>query len=180
MNPWTRFWLVVCGAVLSVTAVYAFQREFRVYASLEGYDNVPLPEDYRAAGEFVFARLMYPSHPRARFSRPIGFGGRFDWREGGTSWSQDYPRADRQFAQALRRLTRLHTRSVEQPVNLDDGEDVYNWPWLAAGEMGDWKLTDSQAAKLRDFLLRGGFRCWTTSGEPKSGIVSKKDAAGIP
>jgi hypothetical protein len=23
--------------------------------------------------------------------------------------------------------------------------------------MGDWKLTDSQAAKLRDYLLRGGF-----------------------
>ena len=23
--------------------------------------------------------------------------------------------------------------------------------------MGDWKLTDSQAARLRDYLLRGGF-----------------------
>src|SRR6185295_19736092 len=81
----------------------------------------------------------------------------FDWREGGTSWSQDYPRADRQFVRALRRLTRVNVRSVEQPVNLDDGEDVYNWPWLAAGEMGDWKLTAAQAAKLRDYLLRGGF-----------------------
>ena len=80
---------------------------------------------------------MYPPHPRGRFSRPLGLGGRFDWREGGTSWSQDYPRADRQFVRALRRLTRLNARSVEQPVNLDDGEDVYNWPWLAAGEMGD-------------------------------------------
>jgi len=148
---------VLCGIAASVTALYAFQREFRVYASLEGYDNVPLPDDYRVPGEFVFGRLMYPPHPRARFSRPIGFGGRFDWREGGTSWSQDYPRADRQFALALRRLTRLDTRSVEQPVNLDDGDDAFNWPWLAAGEMGDWKLTDSQAARLRDYLLRGGF-----------------------
>ena len=26
-----------------------------------------------------------------------------------------------------------------------------------AGEMGDWKLTDAQASKLRDYLLRGGF-----------------------
>jgi hypothetical protein len=46
---------------------------------------------------------------------------------------------------------------VEQPVNLDDGDDVYNWPWLVAGEMGDWLLTDEQCAKLRDYLLRGGF-----------------------
>ena len=57
----------------------------------------------------------------------------------------------------MRRLTRIHARSVEQPVNLDDGDDVYNWPWLCAGEMGDWKLTDAQAAKLREYLLRGGF-----------------------
>ena len=152
-----RFWMVICAAAVSVTALYAYQREFRVYASLEAYDNLPLPPDYLRPAEFVFARLMYPSHPKARFSRPLGYGGRFDWREGGTSWTQDYPRADRQFAMALRRLTRLDTRSVEQPVNLDDGDDVYNWPWLAAGEMGDWKLTDSQAARLRDYLLRGGF-----------------------
>ena len=51
----------------------------------------------------------------------------------------------------------MQVRSVEQPVNLDDGDDVYNWPWLCAGEMGDWKLTDAQAKKLRDYLLRGGF-----------------------
>jgi len=157
MKAWARFWLTACGVAASVTALYAFQREFRVYTSLEGYDNIPLPDDYRIPGEFVFGRLMYPPHPKGRFSRPLGFGGRFDWREGGTSWSQDYPRADRQFVLALRRLTRLNIRSVEQPVNLDDGEDVYNWPWLAAGEMGDWKLTEQQAARLRDYLLRGGF-----------------------
>ena len=80
-----------------------------------------------------------------------------DWREGGTSWTQDYPRADRHFSMALRRLTRLHVRSVEQPVNLEDGDDVFNWPWMAVGEMGDWLLTPPQAAKLRDYLLRGGF-----------------------
>jgi hypothetical protein len=157
MTAWARVWLVTCGAIASVTAIYAFQREFRVYASLEGYDRIPLPPDWQVKADWIFARLMYPNHPRARFSRPIGYGGYIDWREGGTSWSQDYPRADRHFAQALRRLTRMNVRSVEQPINLDDDDDVYNWPWLAAGEMGDWKLTDSQAAKLRDYLLRGGF-----------------------
>src|SRR5260370_28462939 len=100
---------------------------------------------------------MYPPHPRAQFSRPFRFGGMIDWRNGGTSWSQDYPRADRHFATALRRLTRIDARSVEQPVNPDDGDDIYNWPWLAAGEMGDWLLTPAQAARLRDYLLRGGF-----------------------
>jgi len=142
-----------CAFVSTLTA----QMPWRVYVSLEGYDNIPVPLDYQEKTEWIFARLMYPPHPFGRFSRPrFGFGG-LDWTQGGTSWSQDYPRADRHFAQALRRLTRLHVRSVEQPVNLDDGDDVFNWPWLAAGEMGDWKLTDSQVLKLRDYLMRGGF-----------------------
>jgi hypothetical protein len=57
---------------------------------------------------------------------------------------------------AVRRLTRLHARSVEQPVNLEEG-DQYDWPWLYGVEVGHWQLTDAQAAALREFLLRGGF-----------------------
>jgi hypothetical protein len=148
-----------CGAgVLLLTLLCAFQQPFRVYPSLEPYDDVALPDDWQQKAEWIFGRLMYPPHPNARFGRwARRFGGIVDWRLGGTSWSQDYPRADRHFAQAIRRLTRIQARSVEQPVNLDDGDDVYNWPWLCAGEMGDWKLTDTQAAKLREYLLRGGF-----------------------
>jgi hypothetical protein len=48
-------------------------------------------------------------------------------------------------------------RSVEQPVNLDDGDDVYNWPWLYAVQTGQWKLTDGQAKQMREYLARGGF-----------------------
>jgi hypothetical protein len=158
MNSRTVLCRLACGLVL-IGAMYAFQRQFRVYSSMEPYDNVPLPPDWEEKSEWVFGRLMYPQHPQARFSRyshRFG-GGSVDWREGGTSWSQDYPRADRHFAQALRRLTRIHARSVEQPVNLDDPNDVYNWPWLCAGEMGDWKLTGAQAKTLREYLLRGGF-----------------------
>jgi hypothetical protein len=147
---------VLCG-VIFLSTLCAFQLKFRVYRSLERYDDIALPPDYQEKTELVFARLMYPPHPNALFGRRYRFGPSYDWREGGTSWSQDYPRADRHFAQALRRLTRIHVRSVEQPVNLDDGDDVYNWPWLAAGEMGDWLLTDAQAKALRDYLLRGGF-----------------------
>jgi hypothetical protein len=154
MNCRKALLLVGVGAAL-LSAIYAAERPFRVYPSMEPYDNVELPPDFQDSSEFVFGRLMYPQHPRARFGGYRRFGGG-DWREGGTSWTQDYPRADRHFAQALRRLSRLHVRSVEQPINLDDGDDVFNYPWLAAGELGDWKLTGSQAAALREYLLRGG------------------------
>jgi hypothetical protein len=146
---------VVWGIAL-LSALYAAQRPFRTYPSMEAYDNIPIPPDGLDKSEWVFGRLMYPQHPQALFGGRR-FGGWADWREGGTSWTQDYPRADRHFAQALRRLTRVNARSAEQPINLDDGDDVYHYPWLCAGEMGDWKLTDEQAKTLREYLLRGGF-----------------------
>ena len=147
---------VTAGMVLA--ALWAFERPFRVYNSLEPYDNVDMPPDFQEKTEWVFGRLMYPQHPNARFGRyRWGGGGPANWLEGGTSWSQDYPRADRLFSRALRRLTRVHARSVEQPVNPDDLDDLFEWPWLCAGEMGDWKLTERQAANLREYLLRGGF-----------------------
>jgi len=153
------WWRLGVGLALLTGGVYAFQRPFRVYPSMEGYDNIPLPPDYQEQAEWVQARLMYPNHPNSIL---FGFGRRArngmpDWREGGTSWTQDYPRADRHFAQAIRRLTRVHARSSEQPANPDELDDFFNWPWMVAGEMGDWKLTPEQVKTLREYLLRGGF-----------------------
>ncbi|MCU1324496.1 MAG: hypothetical protein JWM43_4145 [Acidobacteriaceae bacterium] len=142
--------LVFAGLVFGV--LYA-QRPFRQYPSVEGYEGMPLPADYQKHTEWTFARLMYPPGPLD------GYAGRFDgdWREGLSLWTQDYPAADRKFSEALRRLTRVEARGVEQAVNLDDGDEIYNWPWLYAVQVGEWGLTEKQAKKLRDYLLRGGF-----------------------
>ncbi len=76
--------------------------------------------------------------------------------DGNRRWTVDYPRSDRHLLQGIRRLTRIDTRSVEQIVDLDGEDDVYNWPSLYAVEVGYWNLTDQQAHQLREFLLRGG------------------------
>ena len=144
------------AALLGVSligALGALQLPFREYPGVEYY-GFPLPPDYMEPGEWAFARLMYPPasslyRGRYRLSR--------DWSQGGNTWTIDYPRNDRHVAEAVRRLTLVHARSVEQPVNLDDGDDVFNWPWLYAVEVGTWDLTDAQAQKLREYLLRGGF-----------------------
>jgi hypothetical protein len=132
-------------------ALCAVQQPFREYPGFE-YEQFPLPPDYRQPSEWVFARLMYPS-VRISDHGPANP----DWAHGRASWTMDYPRSDRHLSQAVRRLTRIDARSVEQPVNLDDGDDVFHWPWLYGVEVGHWDLTDSQAKKLREYLLRGGF-----------------------
>lgn len=142
--------LVFAGIVLGVLHA---QRPFRQYPSVEGYDRMPLPSDWQRHAEWAFARLMYPPGPLD------GYRGRFDgdWRQGLSLWTQDYPLADRTLAAAVRRLTRIDARSVEESVSLDDGDEIYNWPWLYAVQVGEWGLTGPQAKKLRDYLLRGGF-----------------------
>src|SRR5882672_5320883 len=91
------FWLPV-GLLLLFAALYA-QRPFRTYIPLEGRDSdAPLPPDYKQNTDFILGRLMYPSAGR-------GFGG--NWLHGGTNWTIDYPKGDRFFASALRRLTRV-------------------------------------------------------------------------
>ncbi len=148
----TPLFALAAGAGLLVCTLFA-QRPFREYPAWE-YNSFPLPPDYQVPGEWVFARLMYPT-----FHIPIDwqFRPNLDWRQGRTNWTIDYPRSDRHLAAAIRRLTRLDARSVEQPINLDEDDDVFNYPWLYAVETGHWELTDPQIAKFREFLLRGGF-----------------------
>ena len=144
-------WALAAGGVLLLLAgaVYA-QRAFREYPNLEGAEAAaPLPPDYQKPGEFVLGRLMYP--PRAG-----RFGGG-NWKQGLSPWTIDYPLGDRNFLRLLRRLTTINVRSVEQPTDLDDGDDVFNWPFLIASNPGSWDLSTEQAAKLREYLLRGGF-----------------------
>jgi uncharacterized protein DUF4159 len=136
-----------CGIALTLWA----QMPWREYPAIE-YNTFPAPPDAHEQTEWVFARLMYPPSPYARFDR----AGRY-WARGMSSWTQDYPRADRHFLTAVRRLTRINARSVEQPVNLDDGDDVFNWPFLYAVRPGEWNLTDEQARKLGEYIQRGGF-----------------------
>src|SRR5579863_992681 len=167
MNSISRALLTVGGTAALVGTLFAFQKPFREYPGIE-YNDFPLPADAYDKSEWKFARLMYPQDPYARGFNAGGFRGGGDWKHGYSMWTQDYPRADRHFLQALRRLTRIDARSVEQPVDLDDGDDVFNWPWLYAVQPGTWLLTDAQTAKLRDYLLRGGFLMiddfWNKSG----------------
>ena len=130
----------------------AFQLPFREYEGQE-YNDFPLPSDYRDKAEFTFARLMYPQGDWGIF----GWLYRFDWRRGRSAWTNDYPRADRHFVLALRRLTRVQVRSVEQPVSPDDGDDIYNWPFLYCVGPDQWNMTEPELEKVRDYLARGGF-----------------------
>ena len=137
--------IALTGAFAASLAMWATgglaDRGANAYPHEIEHPEAGLPPGADEKTEFAFTRLRYPSY-RSRFTF--------------YSWGTDAPKSERQFVLGVQRLTRVHTRSMEEVVNLDD-ERVFDWPWLYAVEVGYWNLSDRQAARLRDYLLRGGF-----------------------
>ncbi len=105
--------------------------------ALLGISDGP-PADFN----YVFSRL--------EFQAP---GGKL-WR--GHTWDTDYPKADRQFLMGLLRYTVIHSRRVEQVLRLED-PSLFQYPFLYAVEVGYSEFSKDQAARLREYLERGGF-----------------------
>lgn len=134
-------------AFCAIGLVFA-QKAWRQYPE-EAQTPWIVPPDYNVPHEWTWARLRYGGGGGGGFGRR-GFGRR-------SSWGTDYPKGDRILISALKRLTLVDTRSVEQAVDLDGSDDVYNWPFLYAVEVGYWSLDDEEAKQLREFMDRGGF-----------------------
>lgn len=101
-------------------------------------------------GEYHFARMIYKDRP--------GFGGFRGGFRGGFGrgwWRQDWPRAETHFLQSVRRITRINAGDPVAVSLLDD--QLFDYPWLYATQVGFWDLSDKEIARLREYLLRGGF-----------------------
>jgi len=143
------------SAVVSVVVLGGGLLAFR--SGAQWYGSSPFtpvsPGQSNEKAEYSWSRLKY-STPASGFGG--GYGGYGYGFFGRGSWSQDYPKADRQFLLALRRLTRVNARSTEQVVDLDS-DDIYNYPWVYAVQVENWTFTPPEAKRLHDYLLKGGF-----------------------
>jgi hypothetical protein len=93
------------------------------------------------ASEFQLVRMMYDS------------AGSFGRRR---SWLTDAPEAETHLLDGVQRLTRLRTNGDSLAMGIMDAR-LYEYPFLYAVEVGRWQLSDSEADRLRDYLLHGGF-----------------------
>ena len=150
MKFWRIFAPILAVAALAAVAAAAqfgqFEGELRPGDRWAKYepemqDPVPDPPDAWVEGEFAVGRLRFHS----TFDR---------YRRGG--WGNDANKADRLFSNILRRMTRLHARSVEQIVDIDS-DDIYNWPWLFASHPGSWEFSDDEVVRMKKYFDRGGF-----------------------
>jgi hypothetical protein len=146
------------------TGLLALQRNgFQQQDNPYGVAREAFSDSYDGANqrsEYYWSRLRYTSGGG-------GYGG-YGYGYGRGNWSTDYPKADRTFLTALRRLTRIQARPVEQVVDLDSEECnyppgvpapgcIFNYPWIYAVQVQAWTFTEPEAKRLREYLLKGGF-----------------------
>ena len=95
---------------------------------------------------FMFCRLRYQNIRRARKS----------------GWGDDYPQADYNF---MVRFTELTTARISRWNNGDPGfanvtaldPDLFQCPYLRMQNAANYDFTPEEAARLHDYLLKGGF-----------------------
>jgi hypothetical protein len=132
--------LLLAAGLLAQRFRFGFRRE-----------QASAPTSFPTAGEFHFVRLEYTDLPYVH--RGFGFGSRNGTGEGW--WVVDWPDSDEHFTTGVQRLTRLQ---VGEPLHMRLEDDrIFDNPWIYATQTGYWDLSDAEIARLREYLLRGGF-----------------------
>jgi hypothetical protein len=130
---------MVVLALASTAAAQFGRRGFRT-------QRVPLATKEDFDGRFHYCRAVYQNNPR-------GDGG---------GWSTDYPSADVNLSIRLSELTKTSVGFDESGypkhlvVRLTDDE-LFRCPFLMMQEVGALYFSDEDAARLREYLLKGGF-----------------------
>src|SRR6185369_3206456 len=97
-------------------------------------------------GEYTFVRTIYDS-PRS-----------YRDYDGADTWTTDYPEADKNFIVGLREWAGTNLKIAPRPEQLAINDDrIFDYPILYAVEPGFMELSTEQAARLREYLMRGGF-----------------------
>lgn len=123
------------------------------------------PED---APNFYFTRLVYEeggngfrrrggtmAPPSTNFVCPEFGGGNF-FPQQGWGWATDYPGGDCKFMGGVHRLTGIRVHPNPNVVEILD-DRIFDFPFVYAVEVGGMYLGEQEAARLREYLLRGGF-----------------------
>jgi hypothetical protein len=127
--------------------------------------DTPPPE---TEPEYYYTRVIYSGvgTPERGGPIPVRYAPLRDFKcsdlergEGGLGggWRTDYPASDCKFIWGVERLTSIKAyREAPHPMQLMD-PSIFDFPYLYMVEPGQMLLNDQESARLREFLLRGGF-----------------------
>jgi Domain of unknown function (DUF4159) len=142
--------LLPCLLLAALLIPTAGQRPFDDFGNFRQRRRTqPVQQDAGPSfGEYTFVRTIYDSPAR-------GYGRR---GYGGGTWTTDYPEADNNFIVGLREWAGTNLKIAPRPEALEIlDERIFDYPILYFVEPGFLELSDEQAARLREYVARGGF-----------------------
>jgi len=92
--------------------------------------------------------------PSTDFEHGHGLGDQLSWFFG--AWMTDTWDADYQFMWGVQRLTNASMYMKPHPMRIMD-PDLFKFPYVYAVEVGQMELSQQEAERMREYLLRGGF-----------------------
>jgi hypothetical protein len=134
MRGWLR---ILTVALLTYVAAVSAQSDG------EGWGRRDLAYD----GQFTFVRLRWRA-------------GRFGVTPRGmdpNSWIHEFPRAEQNLMSILRQFTHIDAKNDGSLVLTLDDPKLFRYPIAMMWEPGYWVMTDKEAARLQEYLLKGGF-----------------------
>jgi len=146
-RPPARVALVLMACVIALVSAAHAQRGYGQRTFREGsFPPQFPPEDFPDAG-FTICKLMYTQVRR----EPMGIG-----------WLTDYPYAAVNLMTRASELTKITvSRDANRNphpwvVRLTDAA-LFECPMIVASDVGTMGISDVEAARLREYLLKGGF-----------------------
>ena len=130
-----RILLVLVAALCANSAVLA-------QARASGWGQPALPYD----GRFTFVRLRWTS---GTYGAPVA-------GQGFNFWLHEFPRAEQNLMAVLGDLTLVNTRTNGSLILTLDDPDLFKYPIVMMWEPGFWTMTDHEAGRLREYILKGG------------------------
>jgi Domain of unknown function (DUF4159) len=151
-KPIKRYVLPMLLMVLLLIPIAGQQQsDFQNFRQRRRAQSMQQEQSGPSFGEYTFVRTIYDSPARVRG----GYGG---YGYGGGTWTTDYPEADNNFIVGLREWAGTNLKIAPRPEQIAIMDDrIFDYPIIYFVEPGFLELSDEQAARLREYVARGGF-----------------------
>lgn len=130
-----RLWLICAGVVAAGLLTSSAQE--------------PISEMPRKESRFTLGRIYFESPLGGYMFGPVGAAN-------GPPWSHDWPRSEEHFMKIVAEVTRVDVNPSGHIISFQN-DDCFKYPIAYLCEVGYIDLSEDEARRMAEYLLRGGF-----------------------
>ncbi len=145
----SKAWLNRHSSIVNRKSMFAAGLVMLAISIIVAWAAQDIPELPRNESKFTFGRIFF-NYPMTRFfPGPVGAGN-------GPPWSHDWPRSEEHFMKIMAEVTKLDVNPGGHITSFQS-DDCFKYPIAYLCEVGYINLSEQEARRMAEYLLRGGF-----------------------